>query len=71
MDPVKQAGARFVVGPGCSPALAAAAQAARLPFLPGIQTVSEAIALAALGYRLLKIEPRFGSRKMLQDVCGK
>lgn len=51
------AGARFVVTPGCTPALAAAAQASGVPFLPGVQTVSEAMALAEQGFRLLKFFP--------------
>ncbi|MGD9881734.1 MAG: bifunctional 4-hydroxy-2-oxoglutarate aldolase/2-dehydro-3-deoxy-phosphogluconate aldolase [Reyranella sp.] len=57
LDQVQRAGARFVVSPGCTPALAAAIQAAGLPFLPGIQTVSEAMVLAEAGYRLLKFFP--------------
>lgn len=51
------AGARFGVSPGCTPALAAAVKAAGLPFLPGVQTVSEAMALGELGFRLLKFFP--------------
>jgi 2-dehydro-3-deoxyphosphogluconate aldolase/(4S)-4-hydroxy-2-oxoglutarate aldolase len=51
------AGARFGVSPGCTPALAAAAKAAGLPFLPGVQTVSEAMALSEQGFRLLKFFP--------------
>ena len=52
-----RAGARFAVSPGCTQALAKAAQAARLPFLPGIQTVSEAMELSAQGFKLLKFFP--------------
>ncbi|CAN5320008.1 bifunctional 4-hydroxy-2-oxoglutarate aldolase/2-dehydro-3-deoxy-phosphogluconate aldolase [soil metagenome] len=51
------AGARFGVSPGCTPALAAAVRAAGLPFLPGVQTVSEAMALSELGFRMLKFFP--------------
>ncbi|HYD06384.1 MAG TPA: bifunctional 4-hydroxy-2-oxoglutarate aldolase/2-dehydro-3-deoxy-phosphogluconate aldolase [Reyranella sp.] len=51
------AGARFGVSPGCTAALAAAVRAAGLPFLPGIQTVSEALALREQGFRLLKFFP--------------
>jgi 2-dehydro-3-deoxyphosphogluconate aldolase / (4S)-4-hydroxy-2-oxoglutarate aldolase len=54
---VKQAGARFAVSPGCTPALAQAAEAASMPFLPGVQTVSEAMALGEQGFRLLKFFP--------------
>jgi 2-dehydro-3-deoxyphosphogluconate aldolase/(4S)-4-hydroxy-2-oxoglutarate aldolase len=51
------AGARFGVSPGCTSALAAAVKAAGLPFLPGVQTVSEAMALSELGFRILKFFP--------------
>ena len=52
-----KAGARFAVSPGCTPALATAAAASGLPFLPGVQTVSEALALAERGLTLLKFFP--------------
>ena len=52
-----QAGARFVVGPGCTSALAQAVKASGMPFLPGVQTVSEAMALTEQGFRLLKFFP--------------
>jgi 2-dehydro-3-deoxyphosphogluconate aldolase / (4S)-4-hydroxy-2-oxoglutarate aldolase len=51
------AGARFGVSPGCTPALAKAVKEAGLPFLPGIQTISEAMALRELGFGLLKFFP--------------
>ncbi|HSH99722.1 MAG TPA: bifunctional 4-hydroxy-2-oxoglutarate aldolase/2-dehydro-3-deoxy-phosphogluconate aldolase [Reyranella sp.] len=51
------AGARFGVSPGCTAALAQAAKASGLPFLPGVQTVSEAMALGEQGFRLLKLFP--------------
>lgn len=51
------AGARFVVSPGCTAALAEAARADGMPFLPGVQTVSEALALGERGFRLLKLFP--------------
>jgi 2-dehydro-3-deoxyphosphogluconate aldolase/(4S)-4-hydroxy-2-oxoglutarate aldolase len=51
------AGARFAVSPGCTPELARTALAAGLPYLPGVQTVSEALALRSLGYKLLKFFP--------------
>lgn len=57
LEQARQAGARFVVSPGCTPALAAAATAAGLPFLPGVQTVSEAMALSEQGFSLLKFFP--------------
>ena len=57
VEQVQQAGARFAVSPGCTPALSTATRAAGLPFLPGVQTVSEAMVLAEQGYRLLKFFP--------------
>jgi 2-dehydro-3-deoxyphosphogluconate aldolase/(4S)-4-hydroxy-2-oxoglutarate aldolase len=54
---VRRAGAKFAVSPGCTPALASATRSAGLPFLPGVQTVSEALALAEQGYRILKFFP--------------
>jgi 2-dehydro-3-deoxyphosphogluconate aldolase / (4S)-4-hydroxy-2-oxoglutarate aldolase len=56
-EQAQRAGARFAVSPGCTPALAAAAGAAGLPYLPGVQTVSEAMALAEQGFRVLKLFP--------------
>ena len=40
-----------------APGLAQAAKAAGLPFLPGVQTVSEALTLSEQGFRLLKFFP--------------
>jgi 2-dehydro-3-deoxyphosphogluconate aldolase/(4S)-4-hydroxy-2-oxoglutarate aldolase len=51
------AGARFGVSPGCTRALAKAVKEAGLPFLPGVQTVSDAMALREQGFRLLKLFP--------------
>ena len=56
-EQAQRAGARFAVSPGCTPTLTAAAGAAGLPYLPGVQTVSEAMALAEQGFRLLKLFP--------------
>lgn len=62
LDPVqmrqaREAGARFAVSPGCTPALAEAAASVGLPYLPGIQTVSEAMVLREKGYKCLKLFP--------------
>ena len=57
LDQAHQAGARFAVSPGCTPDLARAALAEGLPFLPGVQTVSEAMVLAEKGFSLLKFFP--------------
>lgn len=51
------AGADFLVSPGCTPRLAEAMRASRLPALPGIATPSEAMALRELGFQCLKLFP--------------
>ncbi len=53
----QEAGARFIVSPGGTPDLVRAARDAGIAFMPGIQTVSEAMVLAEQGIRLLKFFP--------------
>ena len=64
------AGACFLVSPGTSPALAAAAAQAPIPFLPGVATVSEAMTLRALGFRAMKLFPAeaVGGAKLLASL---
>jgi 2-dehydro-3-deoxyphosphogluconate aldolase / (4S)-4-hydroxy-2-oxoglutarate aldolase len=50
-------GAKFLVSPGTPHELAAALARAPVPVLPGCATVSEAMALAALGFQVLKFFP--------------
>jgi 2-dehydro-3-deoxyphosphogluconate aldolase/(4S)-4-hydroxy-2-oxoglutarate aldolase len=57
LEEIRRAGARFAVSPGCTAALAEAAQVAGLPFLPGVQTVSEAMVLAERGFTVMKLFP--------------
>lgn len=52
-----KAGARFIVAPGMTPRLLEAAEQWPVPFLPGAATASEAMALADLGYQVLKFFP--------------
>jgi 2-dehydro-3-deoxyphosphogluconate aldolase/(4S)-4-hydroxy-2-oxoglutarate aldolase len=52
-----KAGAQFLVTPGTPPPLAQALAQGGVPALPGCATVSEALALAALGFRALKFFP--------------
>lgn len=52
-----QAGAKFIVSPGMTPRLIEASQAWPVPFLPGAVTASEAMALADLGFKVLKFFP--------------
>jgi 2-dehydro-3-deoxyphosphogluconate aldolase/(4S)-4-hydroxy-2-oxoglutarate aldolase len=51
------AGARFLVSPGSTPALLAAMADTGLPFLPGTSTVSEVLAALELGLTELKFFP--------------
>ena len=57
IDEAVAAGARFLVSPGATPALAKAAAGSPVPFLPGCATASEAMALRELGFRALKLFP--------------
>src|SRR4029077_17998492 len=51
------AGAKYLVSPGTPAELAAALAEASVPVLPGCATVSEAMALAARGFKVLKFFP--------------
>jgi 2-dehydro-3-deoxyphosphogluconate aldolase/(4S)-4-hydroxy-2-oxoglutarate aldolase len=55
--PAVEAGARYLVSPGTPPALADALAHAGVPAIPGCATVSEAMALSARGFPLLKFFP--------------
>lgn len=53
----RQAGARFAVSPGATDTLLGAADRLGMPFLPGVATASEAMALIERGYRFAKFFP--------------
>ena len=57
IDEAVAAGARFLVSPGATTALAKDAAQSPVPFLPGCATASEAMALRELGFRALKLFP--------------
>ncbi|GAB3735069.1 bifunctional 4-hydroxy-2-oxoglutarate aldolase/2-dehydro-3-deoxy-phosphogluconate aldolase [Nocardiopsis nanhaiensis] len=67
-----KAGARFLVSPGCTPDLARAMADTGLPSLPGVATVSEAMALLELGMTELKFFPAeaSGGAKFLKSLTG-
>jgi len=67
-----RAGAGFCVSPGSTSDLEAAAAAASLPWLPGVQTVSEILSLRAKGYSLMKFFPAeaVGGIDFLRSVAG-
>lgn len=64
------AGARYALSPGGTPALLAAARGAPIPFVPGIATASEIMAGFELGYRCFKFFPaeRMGGVAALKDL---
>lgn len=66
------AGARFLVSPGSTPALLDAFQAGGLPFLPGVSTVSEMMAVAERGITEMKLFPAeaSGGAALLEAVHG-
>ncbi|MEM9810478.1 MAG: bifunctional 4-hydroxy-2-oxoglutarate aldolase/2-dehydro-3-deoxy-phosphogluconate aldolase [Pseudomonadota bacterium] len=52
-----EAGAEFLVSPGASPSLLQAIRDLKVPALPGVATVSEAMLAAEFGFRALKFFP--------------
>lgn len=66
------AGARFGVSPGLTPALAEAARDSSLPLLPGVMTPSDVIAARLAGFRELKLFPaqQAGGVGMLKALAG-
>ena len=68
----RDAGAQFVVSPGCTERLASAADDVGLPYLPAVMTPSEVLLALEYGYRSLKLFPANGntSVKMLKSFKG-
>lgn len=66
------AGARFLVTPGCTDAIVDACFGTGLPFLPGASTVSEAMRLAERGLSALKFFPAeaSGGVAYLKSIAG-
>jgi 2-dehydro-3-deoxyphosphogluconate aldolase/(4S)-4-hydroxy-2-oxoglutarate aldolase len=66
------AGARFLVSPGWTQALLAAFQASQVPFLPGVSTASEVVALLEQGVREMKFFPAqaAGGTAYLKSLAG-
>lgn len=53
----RDAGARFLVSPGSTPSLLTAMTETGLPFLPGVGTVSEVLAVLETGHTEMKLFP--------------
>lgn len=66
------AGARFAVSPGLTPALSAASHQVDLPLLPGVMTPSDVIAAKEAGFQALKLFPAMqaGGIGMLKAMAG-
>jgi 2-dehydro-3-deoxyphosphogluconate aldolase/(4S)-4-hydroxy-2-oxoglutarate aldolase len=66
------AGAKFLVTPGCTDAIVDACFESGLPFLPGASTVSEAMRLAERGLSALKFFPAeaSGGVTYLKSIAG-
>ncbi|WP_030421605.1 bifunctional 4-hydroxy-2-oxoglutarate aldolase/2-dehydro-3-deoxy-phosphogluconate aldolase [Streptomyces sp. SCSIO 75703] len=69
---VVAAGARFLVSPGWTDALLAAMRGAGVPFLPGVSTTSEVVALLERGVREMKFFPAeaAGGTAYLEALAG-
>jgi 2-dehydro-3-deoxyphosphogluconate aldolase/(4S)-4-hydroxy-2-oxoglutarate aldolase len=67
---VKEQGCRFAVSPGFTPALLDAAESQGVPFLPGVATAGEAMALIERGYSRAKLFPAeaVGGIKLLKGL---
>jgi 2-dehydro-3-deoxyphosphogluconate aldolase/(4S)-4-hydroxy-2-oxoglutarate aldolase len=66
------AGAQFAVAPGLNPRVVAAAQALKLPFVPGVANPSDIEAGLELGCKLLKFFPAeaLGGTKLLEALSA-
>jgi 2-dehydro-3-deoxyphosphogluconate aldolase/(4S)-4-hydroxy-2-oxoglutarate aldolase len=67
-----EAGARFLVSPGWTDALLGAMKASGVPFLPGVSTTSEVVALLERGVREMKFFPAqaAGGTAYLRSLAG-
>ena len=72
IDQAVRAGATFMVSPGCTDALAAAAAKAPIPLLPGVASASEAMIMREHGFRALKLFPAeaVGGAKLLASLAA-
>ncbi|MER5841045.1 bifunctional 4-hydroxy-2-oxoglutarate aldolase/2-dehydro-3-deoxy-phosphogluconate aldolase [Streptomyces prasinus] len=69
---VVAAGARFLVSPGSTDVLLESMRASGVPFLPGVSTVSEVVALLERGVREMKFFPALaaGGTPYLKAIAG-
>jgi len=71
-EAVTEAGARFAISPGQTPALLASATAGRIPLIPGAVTASEVMTATAAGFETLKFFPASaaGGAAILKALSG-
>lgn len=71
-EQARAAGAQFLVSPGATPALLDAMEQTGLPFLPGVATVSEALAVLERGHTAMKFFPAeaAGGTAFLSSIGG-
>jgi 2-dehydro-3-deoxyphosphogluconate aldolase / (4S)-4-hydroxy-2-oxoglutarate aldolase len=67
-----EAGAQFGVSPGSTPTLLKAVADSKLPFLPGVATMSEVMQALEYGFTVLKLFPAVaaGGIKLLESFNG-
>jgi 2-dehydro-3-deoxyphosphogluconate aldolase/(4S)-4-hydroxy-2-oxoglutarate aldolase len=72
VDACAAAGARFLVSPGWTEALLEAMRGSGVPFLPGVSTTSEVVALLERGVREMKFFPAqaAGGTPYLRSLAG-
>ncbi|TCP08427.1 2-keto-3-deoxy-phosphogluconate aldolase [Crenobacter luteus] len=72
LEAALEAGAQFAVSPGLTPELAAAARTARVPFIPGVATPSEAMRAEDEGFSVQKLFPAeaVGGARLLAAMAG-
>ncbi|MFJ3805144.1 bifunctional 4-hydroxy-2-oxoglutarate aldolase/2-dehydro-3-deoxy-phosphogluconate aldolase [Streptomyces sp. NPDC090073] len=72
VDACVAAGARFLVSPGWTEALLTAMRGSGVPFLPGVSTTSEVVALLERGVREMKFFPAqaAGGTAYLRSLAG-
>lgn len=72
MEAAANAGGRFAVSPGATPALIDAARVNNMPLLPGAQTCSEVMLLLEQGYTVQKFFPAeaIGGASALKSIAG-
>ncbi|MCX8499996.1 MAG: bifunctional 4-hydroxy-2-oxoglutarate aldolase/2-dehydro-3-deoxy-phosphogluconate aldolase, partial [Caulobacteraceae bacterium] len=72
LSAVAEAGATFALSPGSTPDLLIAAKTSSIPFVPGVATASEVMAVLAAGMTTMKLFPAsiVGGVPMLRALAG-